>query len=307
MVDSATIGADILRRRAERAAAARSGATETAFLILDTESVPDGRLLAQVKYPHDNLTPEEAILRAQAEAREQSFTNSDFLPVTFQIPVAVCVLRVGTDFSLQALTCLDAPEYRPAEIVKKFWQGASHYRAKLVTFNGRSFDLPLLELAAFRWSYCVREHFQASRNRYNGNHLDLCDWISNFGACRMNGGLNLLAKLLGKPGKMEVDGNQVYAMHQAGRSQEINEYCMFDTLDTYFVFLRSRVLTGDLTPELERTLEDRAREWLVGKTKDMPALRQYLDAWQPPPIHPLATASPAIVIPPLATESTQSP
>src|SRR6267378_3072957 len=32
-------------------------AMEPAFLVLDTESVPDGRLLASVKYPDDNLTP----------------------------------------------------------------------------------------------------------------------------------------------------------------------------------------------------------------------------------------------------------
>ena len=42
-----------------------------AFLVLDAESVPDGRLLARVKYPEENLAPEEAVRRAQAEARRQ--------------------------------------------------------------------------------------------------------------------------------------------------------------------------------------------------------------------------------------------
>src|SRR5690348_2294436 len=32
-----------------------------AFLVLDTESIPDGRLLNLVKYPADNLSPAEAI------------------------------------------------------------------------------------------------------------------------------------------------------------------------------------------------------------------------------------------------------
>jgi predicted PolB exonuclease-like 3'-5' exonuclease len=210
--------------------------------------------------------------------------------------VAVCVLRLGADFAPQALTCLDAPEYRPQEIVKKFWLGSSRYRAKLVTFNGRGFDLPLLELAAFRWGFCARDHFQASRNRYSGNHLDLFDWLSNYGACRLTGGLNLLAKLLGKPGKMEVDGDQVYALHVAGRSREINEYCMFDTLDTYFVFLRTRVLTGDLTAEQERAIETRAREWLAAKCSELPALRQYLDAWESPPPVPVPVVTPRLVI-----------
>ena len=63
--------------------------------------------------------------------------------------------------------------------------------------------MPLLELAAFRYGFRARDYFQSSRNRYNGP-IDLCDWLTNFGACRLAGGLNLLAKLLGKPGKMEV-------------------------------------------------------------------------------------------------------
>src|SRR5918912_4495090 len=129
MVNSSVIGADILARRAAREERRAAGA-ETAFLVLDTESVPDGRLLAKVKYPGESLAPEEAIQRAQAEARELSRDGSDFLPVTFHFPVAVCVLRVAADFTLQALTCLDAPEYRPAEIVRKFWLGSGRQPAQ---------------------------------------------------------------------------------------------------------------------------------------------------------------------------------
>src|SRR5260370_6994295 len=81
---SSQISADIKARRAE----AQAPGVATAFLILDTESIPDGRLVGGVKYPADNLTPEAAIERAQAEARDQSRDGSDFLPVTFHIPLA---------------------------------------------------------------------------------------------------------------------------------------------------------------------------------------------------------------------------
>jgi predicted PolB exonuclease-like 3'-5' exonuclease len=259
--------------------AAGTAATSTAFLVLDTESVPDGRLIAKVKYPGENLSPEQAVARAQAEARERSPGGSDFLPVTFHYPVAVCVIRVGADFRLQAVTCLDAPHFRPGEIVRKFWQGVGCYKAKLVSFNGRGFDLPLLELAAFRYGCGARDHFYNSRNRYGGNHLDLMDWLSNYGACRLAGGLDLLSKLLGKPGKMEVSGDQVYEMHRAGRHQDVNDYCLFDTIDTYFVFLRTRVLSGDLTLEQEHELVLQARDWLTAKADELPALRQYLANW----------------------------
>src|SRR5262249_19067740 len=270
-----SIAAEILARRHATA----SPEAATAFLVVDTESVPDGRLLAKVKFPAEDLTPEQAIERAQAEARELSRTGSDFLPVTFQYPVAVCVLRVAADFTLQALTCLDAPDFRPAEIARKFWQGVSYYRARLVTFNGRGFDLPLLELAAFRHGCSARDYFYNSRNRYNGNHIDLFDWLSNYGAARLTGGLDLLSKMLGKPGKVEIAGDQVYALYQAGRLQEINDYCMFDTLDTYFVFLRTRVLAGELALNEEAELVERARAWLAGRVAQSPALRRYLAHW----------------------------
>jgi predicted PolB exonuclease-like 3'-5' exonuclease len=256
-----------------------------AYLVLDTESVPDGKLIAKVKYPGETLSPEEAVRRAQAEARESSRDGSDFLPVTFQYPVAMCVIRVAADFTLQAVTCLDAPAYRPGEIVKKFWQGMASYRARLVTFNGRGFDLPLLELAAFRYGCAAKDYFANGRNRF-GTHIDLCDWLGNYGAVRLSGGLNLLSKLLGKPGKMQTAGDQVYSMFRAGKLAEINDYCLFDTLDTYFVFLRTRVLTGELALEREQELVGLAKDWLHAKLGELPALRQYLDnwgEWQPEP------------------------
>jgi predicted PolB exonuclease-like 3'-5' exonuclease len=155
---------------------------EPAFLILDTESVPDGRLLAAVKYPEENLTPAEAVHRAQEEARAQSYAGSDFLPVTFQYPIAVCVIRVANDYTLQNINRLGEPHFEPRQMVEQFWRGLAKVkekykdRVKLVSFNGRGFDLPLLELSAFRYGCCAGDYFLNSRNRYNGE-IDLLDWL----------------------------------------------------------------------------------------------------------------------------------
>jgi predicted PolB exonuclease-like 3'-5' exonuclease len=263
-----------------------------AYLIFDTESVPDGRLLGKVKYSGEDISDEEAVRRAQEEARSQSRVGSDFIPVTFQVPVAVCVIRVASDYGLQRITPIGAPSYRPREIVEQFWSGVGshlkeHARMKLVTFNGRGFDLPLLELAAFRYRVaCGRAYFDRSRDRFRSNHIDLLDWLGNVGAIRLPGGLNLLSKILGKPGKMDVAGDQVYEMHRAGRLQEINDYCMYDTLDTYFVFLRTRVMTGEITGKQEEELVERARAWLAGRVSESPGLAKYLEnwgAWEPWP------------------------
>jgi predicted PolB exonuclease-like 3'-5' exonuclease len=291
MINSASIGVAIQTRRTAK----RSPGATTAYLVLDTESVPDGDLIRRLRYPNDDITPDEAIARAQAEMREQSPTASEFLPVTLQYPVAVCVLKVADDFTLQNLACLDAPQFRTEEIVRQFWRGVELYPgARIVSFNGRGFDLPLLELAAYDYGFCARDYFINSRNRFQGKHLDLMDWLSNFGAYRLTGGLDLLSKRLhgddrkrllggldGPPGKAGIAGDQVHAMYRAGRLQEINDYCLCDTLDTYFIFLRTRVVTGDISRDQLRVLVRRALEWLEAKAETMPAVAAYLQHWKP--------------------------
>lgn len=252
---------------------------DTAYLIVDTESVPDGKLIASVKYPDAGLSPEAAIDRFREECREQSLSGSDFIPHTFQFPVAICVIRVRRDFALESIACLDAPHYRPDEIVRQFWKGYDHYdKAKLVTFNGRGFDIPLLELAAFRHGIPINRHIHRSRNRYNGG-LDLQEFFTNYGATRFPGGLNLAAKILGLPGKIDCAGHEVLGLYRAGELQAINDYCLCDTLDTYFVFLRTRVLTEEITPAEESERIEQARVHLTEKAGERPAIRRYLEAW----------------------------
>ena len=246
------------------------------YLIFDTESIPDGTLLAKVKYAREEMTPEAAIERAQAEARTASANKSDFLPVTFQIPISAAILEVGVDFAPRRIRCLNGS---PREIVAEFWAEVEREPRRLVTFNGAGFDLPLLELAAFRYGVAVPGHFSRRTMPDGAAHLDLMEWLSNRGAIRFHGGLNLLSKLLGKPGKMDVHGDKVHGLHRAGRFQEINDYCLFDTLDTYFVFLRTRVLTGELALNDEQAMVFRVRSWLETQSTEYPGLRVYLNNW----------------------------
>jgi predicted PolB exonuclease-like 3'-5' exonuclease len=245
--------------------------SQTGFLVFDTESVPDGRLVRGVKYADEKLTDEEAIERAQREAREASWNGSDFLPASFQIPVSVCVAKVARDFALQSFQCLGAPEFPTRKIVAEFWKGLNHYtqgKVKLVSFNGRGFDFPLMEMAAFRYGLPAPAYYDSARRRFDANAIDLMEWFNNFGAIRHVGGVNLLAKLLGKPGKMDVSGSHVYGLWKEGRLSEINDYCMGDTLDTYFVFLRTCVMRGDLTLEEECDRVKKARELIETKAVD---------------------------------------
>lgn len=257
-----------------------------AYLIFDVEAVGDGDLISKVKYGSQGLTGPEALRRFRDELIEK--TGRDVLPPTFVLPISVAVVKVSADFQLIDVAVLDDPQYRPHIITQHFWQGWRHYgRPTLVTFNGRGYDLPVLELAAFRYGLSLPDWFNTSapayeqlRNRYNRtSHLDLMDLFGNFGAMRFTGGLNLLANLIGKPGKTSVDGSQVQDLYDGGRVGEVNDYCRCDVLDTYFVFLRSRVLLGQISLEREQELVEQTRQWLEERQSQVPAYAHYLSQW----------------------------
>lgn len=256
------------------------------YLIFDVEAIADGDLISKVRYSGLDLSADEAIAAYREELIEK--TGKDVIPTTFMLPISVAVAKVTADFEILDLTTLDAPKYRPSEITKRFWQGWSHYnQPTLVTFNGRGYDLPVLEMAAYRYGLSVpawfnisAKNWEQSRNRYNvGSHFDMMDLFSNFNASRVTGGLNLLAQLIGKPGKTGIDGSQVQDMYDAGEVNAINDYCRCDVLDTYFVFLRSQVMLGKLDLDREQEIVGQTKHWLEGQTDDSPAYEHYLQHW----------------------------
>lgn len=256
------------------------------YLVFDIESVADGQLVSKIRYPGENLSPEDAIARYRAELMEKNGT--DFIPYSFQYPVSVVVAKVTAEFQLLDIVALDDPEFRPHVITEHFWRGWEAYRhPTFVTFNGRTFDIPLMELAAFRFGLSVPAWFDIHgksysqpRYRYNSDsHFDLYELMTNFGASRLNGGLNLAATMLGKPGKMSVQGYMVQDLFAEGKVAEINDYCRCDVLDTYFVFLRTAVMIGQLTLDREQELIADAHAWLVDRADDVPAYALYLEHW----------------------------
>ena len=177
------------------------------YLLFDIESVTDGQLISKIRFPNEDLSPGEATARYQIELKER--TGSEFVPYTYHLPIAVAIIKIRQDFRIDDIKTLDDDQYRPHIITKHFWEGWNAYhKPTLISFNGRTFDIPLMELAAYRygisipgWFNQADRSYEQKRNRFNQNsHIDLQEVITNFGATRLNGGLNLMANILGKPG-----------------------------------------------------------------------------------------------------------
>jgi predicted PolB exonuclease-like 3'-5' exonuclease len=263
------------------------------YLLFDVESIADGQLISRTKYSGRGLSSDQAISMFRQELLDEN--GKDFIPFTYHLPVALVIAKIREDFSLVEIVSLDEPAHRPEQIAKAFWLGWERYaHPTWVTFNGRSFDIPLMELAAYRYGISVPAWFNIydrtysqNRNRYNLEaHLDLHEILTNFGSTWFRGGLNLAAALVNKPGKIDVQGDMVLDLHRQGKHHEISEYCRCDVLDTYFVFLRLQVLMGRITSDIENELVAQTRRMLEEQSDKHLGYRTYLQAWENPNISP---------------------
>ena len=69
---------------------------------------------------------------------------------------------------------------------------------------------------------------------------------------RANAPLDELARLCGFPGKLGMDGSQVWPAFREGRIGEIRDYCETDVANTWLVFCRFQLMRGHWTPEQYR-------------------------------------------------------
>jgi 3'-5' exonuclease len=219
------------------------------FLIFDIETRVDKALLRAVEYHGQPLGDDDAYERMRDELRRE--TGRGFFPHTFHVPISIAIGRAGDDHVLHGLEVLGADTLGEAGLVQAFWARLEAFDGTLVSFNGRGFDLPVLELQALRHG-CSAPRYFSERNGLRvrfGRHFDLYDWFINAGASRLRGGLDLVAKLVGLPGKGEVSGADVQMLWERGQWERIHHYCRDDVLQTYFVFLRVEHLRGRLSTE----------------------------------------------------------
>ena len=260
------------------------------YLVFDIETRVDKDLVKEVYDPENSLTLEQAYDTARDQILGQSGQKSDFFPVPFHIPIAISTLQADEKYRIRALGCFGSDKYSEFEMVSRFWQSFENAQT-LVTFNGRGFDLPVLETRALKHGLSLPRYFATgqTKNTYRGSrysdayHIDLCDFLSNFGAYQRNS-LNLWAKLIGLPGKYTIAGEDVEYLFRQGRQKEVNQYCMTDVLQTYLLFLRVELLRGKLEKTAYETVVTAAREELAQQANSAGAenfLLDFLQRWKP--------------------------
>ncbi len=262
----------------------------TNYLVFDIETRVDKELVKEVYDPDNNLTLEQAYDAARDQLLERSGQQSDFFPIPFHIPIAISTLQADENYRIRSLGCLGADRFSEEELIVRFWQ-IFESAGTLVTFNGRGFDLPVLETRALKYALSLPRYFAAgqSRSTYRGNrysdayHIDLCDLLSNFGAAFRRSSLDLLAKLIGLPGKYTIEGEDVEYLYRQGRQKEINQYCTTDVLQTFVLFLRVELLRGRLDPAAYGRAIAAARDDLMQRASEAGSdnfLLDFLQRWK---------------------------
>jgi 3'-5' exonuclease len=154
------------------------------------------------------------------------------------------------------------------ELIAAFVDRIAELNPQLVTFNGSSFDLPVLRYRAMvhrlpAIGLSARPYF----HRYTDDAVDLCDVLSSF-APGAKATLNELCRVMGLPGKPEgINGSEVDKYFREGRIREIAAYCESDVVNTYRLWLRHELFCGNLTDAAFQASEANLEEFVKARNK----------------------------------------
>jgi predicted PolB exonuclease-like 3'-5' exonuclease len=163
---------------------------------------------------------------------------------------ALAAFRTDSGWEIEALAAQTAENQSEKQLIRSFVDFVGEHQPRMVTFNGHSFDLTVLRYRAMIHGISAPGlHSRSYYHRFTEDHVDLCDVLSSF-SYSGKAKLDEISRVMGLPGKPDgIDGSQVQAYYEAGRIDEIAEYCVSDVLNTYRIWLRYELFRGGLTRE----------------------------------------------------------
>jgi predicted PolB exonuclease-like 3'-5' exonuclease len=240
-------------------------AMPASVIVWDLETVPDLRGFAAAND-----------LGGKSDDDIREAMGDKFPKHLFHSIARIGALIAHRDDDCWVVDALGAPHVgeRPEkELITSFVDKIEELTPQLVTFNGNSFDLPVLRYRALTHSVSApglsaRPYF----NRYSDDAIDLCDVLSSFSP-QAKATLHEICRVMGLPGKPDaIDGSEVHAYFRDGRIQEIADYCETDIVNTYRIWLRYELFRGRLTPIQFQFSEQKLAEFIKARADTKPHL-----------------------------------
>jgi predicted PolB exonuclease-like 3'-5' exonuclease len=179
----------------------------------------------------------------------------------------------GGHWTVDALGAPHVGERSEKDLIASFVEKIAALSPQLVTFNGSSFDLPVLRYRAMVHGVpapglAARPYF----HRYTDDAVDLCDVLSSFSS-QAKATLHEICRVMGLPGKPGgISGAEVEKYYRDGHIREIAEYCESDVLNTYRVWLRYELFRGRLSDAQFQGSEDDLAEFVKARGNTKPHL-----------------------------------
>ena len=255
-------------------------------LVFDIESIPDVAGLRALRAAPAEASDAEVYGGWLAERKEKG--QNDFAPLHLQRVLVLSVVFRNAE-GLHVHSFVDRDGQSEGKVIQAFFNRIEKHQPQLVSWNGGGFDLPVLHYRGLRHGVEASKYWDMGEDdrehkwnnyisRYHMRHLDLMDLLAMYSP-KNNAPLDAMAKLCGFPGKLGMDGSQVYAQYLAGQTDDIRRYCETDVMNTYLVYCRFQKMRGGLT-EAEYTQEIAfVKQTLGDLAPTEPHWDEYLRAW----------------------------
>jgi len=222
-------------------------------LFFDIETVVDPDLAREV-LGEPGISDDDALRRVappHSEGEPHGFPK----PLYHRV-IAISVALVGKDGVAEHLKPLGTETTDERALLGEFLTGLkAHVSDRLVTFNGHSFDIPVVVHRSLLHTLSPGPLLQrAYRYRFGEDHIDMMDFLSNY---RAFGSLSQheMAAMLGVPGKIGKSGADVGSLWSRGQIGELRAYGTCDVATLALAFARLGPHAGWCRPEEATALE----------------------------------------------------
>jgi 3'-5' exonuclease len=193
-------------------------------------------------------------------------------------------------WTVDALTAPHLGQHTEQELIAGFIGEVAALQPRFVTYNGATFDLPVLRYRAMVHRIAAPELVNYFGRR-SDDAVDLCEVLAAFDP-RSKVRLDLLCKTLGFAGKPDgIDGSQVETYVAEGKIAEVAAYCETDVVNTYRIWLCYELFNGRLSPDGWEASERNLRSFILRELASKPHLNDLIAATVDGPVTPVDAGS----------------
>jgi len=260
------------------------------LFVFDIETIPDDNVVHNLTgFESDNIQER----REELTNYHLDITNgsNSFPRQLFHKIVAISFVEVDIEkynnkeyYNLVTVRSGGNIDSSEADLIKGFFSYIRNNHPRLVTYNGRMFDIPVLKYRAMKYGitaekfYSLGDKWNNYNQRYSSDwHCDLIEVLSDYGTSAKVK-MNEVCAILNIPGKIGIDGSKVTDLYDEGKLQEIRDYCETDVINTYLIYLKYALHRG-LTDKTNYQQSIQQLLSFLEDNLDKEHIKEYYNSW----------------------------